>query len=81
MIKKKIIEFVSDRIISRTDVKADHIGAEEDLKSIGLSSLDAVMISGEIEDEFEVEVDPILMFESKTLNEVAEKIMFLKENA
>lgn len=81
MIKKKIIEFVGDRIISRTDVKADHIGAEEDLKSIGLSSLDAVMISGEIEDEFEVEVDPILMFESKTLNEVAEKIMFLKENA
>lgn len=81
MTKETIIKFISSRIISRTDIKADYIGAEENLKSIGLSSLDAVMISGEIEDEFDIEVDPILMFESKTLNEVADKLMILKENA
>lgn len=80
MTKETIIKFISSRIISRTDIKADNIGAEENLKSIGLTSLDAVMISGEIEDEFDVEVDPILMFESKTLNEVADKLMILKEN-
>jgi acyl carrier protein len=80
MTKESIIKFISTRIISKTDIKADHIGAEENLKSIGLSSLNAVMISGEIEDEFEIEVDPKIIFESETLSEVADKLMILKEN-
>jgi acyl carrier protein len=77
MTKKSIIKFISTRIISKTDIKADHIGAEENLNSIGISSLNAVMISGEIEDEFEIEVDPMLMFECETLSEVADKLMIL----
>jgi acyl carrier protein len=77
MTKKSIIKFISTRIISKTDIKADHIGAEENLNSIGISSLNAVMISGEIEDEFEIEVDPMLMYECETLSEVADKLMIL----
>lgn len=80
MTKESIIKFISTKIISKTDIKADYIGAEENLKSIGLSSLNAVMISGEIEDEFEIEVDPKIIFESETLSEVADKLMILKEN-
>ncbi|MGK0414004.1 MAG: acyl carrier protein [Polaribacter sp.] len=79
MTKESIIKFISTRIISKTDIKADHIGTEENLKSIGLSSLNAVMISGEIEDEFEIEVDPKIIFESETLSEVADKLMILKK--
>mgnify|MGYP006105063675 CR=1 FL=1 len=80
MTKETIIKFISSKIISKIDIKADHISAEENLKSIGISSLDAVMISGEIEDEFEIEVDPILLFESETLSEVADKLMILKKS-
>ncbi|MDG3581283.1 acyl carrier protein [Galbibacter pacificus] len=73
-----IIEFVRLKIVERTDIDIDDITEESSLEEIGLGSLDVVLISGEIEDEFKVEVDPMMMFESKTLKEVASRVIASK---
>jgi acyl carrier protein len=49
------------------------------LTDIGLESIDAVLISGEIEDEFQVEVEPSMMFELQTFGEVVAAVTALLE--
>lgn len=75
--KTEVIELLREKIASHLKIDVDRLDPARNLDEIGLSSLVAVIISGELEDEFEIEIDPMIMFESKTINEVAEKVMQL----
>lgn len=54
---------------------ADRLGAapepEADLFELGLDSIDAVEVSGEAETRFGAEIDPLLLFETRTLSGAA----------
>lgn len=76
--KIDIVELLREKIADHVKIEVNDLDPARDLDEIGLSSLEAVIISGELEDEFEMEIDPMIMFENKTINEVAEKIMQLK---
>jgi len=66
--------FLRKQISQRTNVAAGQITPATVLVDIGLQSIDAVLICGEIETHFEIELDPAIMFEFRTLDEVTSAV-------
>lgn len=65
-----IAAFVTARLLERVE-GLDSIDPDADLMELGVKSIDAVLVSGEIEDHYGVEVDPVLLFEYRTVSRVA----------
>lgn len=65
--ENQLLEFLREQIAQRTDASAESIHADSLLVDLGLQSIDAVLVCGEIEEEFDVEVDPEDIFEHDTL--------------
>jgi acyl carrier protein len=67
---QSLVEFVAGRVAERIGVEAasDHDG---DLFELGLDSVDAVELTGEIEERFGLEIDPGLPFEERSINRLA----------
>ena len=65
-----LVEFVAQRVAERigTDAASDHDG---DLFELGMDSVDAVELTGEIEERFGIEIDPALPFEERSINRLA----------
>jgi len=70
-----IYNFVREQVKKRTGVADDELHNDTVLGEIGLRSIDAVLICGEIEDELKIEVEPAMMFEHKTLDAVTNRLM------
>jgi acyl carrier protein len=66
-----IAAFVTAQLLGRVEA-LDSIDPDADLMELGVKSIDAVLVSGEIEDHYGVEVDPVLLFEYRTVNRVAD---------
>jgi acyl carrier protein len=75
--KPDVIELLREKIASHLEIEVDSLDPTRDLDEIGLSSLQAVIISGELEDDLGIEIDPMIMFENKTINEIADNILQL----
>ena len=72
---ESIVQFLRKHIVDRIKIPEAELTNDADLSGLGVTSLDAVLISGEIEDHYNVEVDPIIMFQYKTINAVAEHLV------
>ncbi len=70
----EVSDFLASEISRRTGVPPSAIGPSTVLVDIGLQSLDAVMICGEIEDRYAIEVEPTMMFEYRTFAEVLQAV-------
>lgn len=70
-----IVQFLRKHLADRIRIPESELSNDADLSGLGVTSLDAVLISGEIEDHYHVEVDPIIMFQHKTINAVAEHLL------
>jgi len=75
--RNDVMTFLRAEIARRTLAPADQIVGPTVLIDIGLQSVDAVMICGEVEDRYGIEVEPSLMFEYRTFGEVVEAVMAL----
>lgn len=73
----EVTAFLRDHVSKRTKVPPEQLLGSTVLVDFGLESIDAVLISGYIEDEFQIEVEPSLMFEFQTLDEVAAAVVAL----
>lgn len=62
-----IVKFLRQSIANEVGVAPADVVEDIDFETLGMSSLNAVLISGAIEDEFGVEIEPSLMFEHRTL--------------
>lgn len=69
-----ILAFVLDKVAKRTKTPRDTLTAETLLANVGVDSLAAVLICGHCEDEYDLELEPSVMFQCKTGHEVAEVI-------
>lgn len=69
-----IVMFLRERIVKRIKIQDSELGNDVNLPELGVTSLDAVLISGEIEDHYGVDIDPIMMFQYRTVNAVAEHL-------
>jgi acyl carrier protein len=70
----EVSDFLASEISRRTGVPQSALGQSTVLVDIGLQSLDAVMICGEIEDKYAIEVEPTMMFEYRTFGEVLQAV-------
>jgi acyl carrier protein len=66
-LENQVYDFVRDQVAQRTKTAATDINPNAVLSDLGLQSIDAVLISGEVEDHFGIEMDPAAIFEHKTL--------------
>ncbi|AXH16216.1 acyl carrier protein [Malaciobacter mytili] len=77
--KEEVINFIINKVKKLTKNEESEILAHTSLSSVGVDSLSAVLICGYIEDEYNIEVEPIIMFECKNANEVANEVIRLIE--
>ena len=70
----EIRDFLSERLAERIGTVP---GPDADLFELGLDSIDAVEISGEIELRFGAQVDPHFLFEACTVNRAADALAAL----
>lgn len=75
--REQIVAFLRERILQRIGLDEARLGNDTPLTELGIKSVDVVLISGEIEDHFELEVDPVMMFEYRTVNAVADRLLAL----
>jgi acyl carrier protein len=67
---QSLVEFVAARVAERIGEHAA-LGLDRDLFELGLDSVDAVELTGEIEERFGLEIDPALPFEQRSINRLA----------
>lgn len=72
--RDEFIAYLLERLTERIGCDASEIDPDADLIELGIRSIDAVLISGELEDRFGVEIDPVLLFECRTVNRVADSV-------
>jgi acyl carrier protein len=71
----QLVEFLCEQIAIRTKAVASTIHADSLLVELGLESLDAVLLCGDVEDRFGVDVDPAAIFEHETLGAFARSVL------
>ena len=76
--REAVVDFLRKEILIRTEIAESDLSNDTMLSALGLSSLDVVLISGAVEDHFDLEVDPTTMFEYHTVNAVADRLMELQ---
>ena len=54
------------------NIETQEIDIQEQLVNLGLSSRQAVILTGELEDWLGLEIDPILVWEYPTIKQIAE---------
>jgi acyl carrier protein len=67
---QSLVEFVAGRVAERIGADAAR-DLDGDLFELGLDSVDAVELTGEIEERFGLEIDPALPFEQRSINRLA----------
>lgn len=72
--EEELLAFVIEQIKVRKKAADMAITAESVLTDLGLQSIEAVLLSGEIEDRFQVEIDPADIFEHETLGSFVQEI-------
>lgn len=73
-IQDQVLAFAIEQIKLRTKAADMEITAESVLTDLGLQSIEAVLLSGEIEDKFQVEIDPADIFAHDTLDSFVREI-------
>jgi acyl carrier protein len=74
-----ITSFILGKVAKLTKTDRETLHGDTLLADVGVDSLFAVLICGFIEDEYDLEVEPILMFEYKTANQVAQALLNMIE--
>ena len=74
--RAEIVEFLRARVaaaVGRAPAQITTTGHL--LQEYGLASIDAVMLSGEIEDRYGVELEPMTLFDRPTIAQVADVLV------
>ncbi|WP_262690564.1 acyl carrier protein [Kordiimonas aestuarii] len=66
-------------MIERIGVPAEDVTENSVFIKLGLESIDAVLVSGEVEDEFGVELSPSAIFDHETLGGFTAEVVRLME--
>ena len=77
----QIVAFLRSGVAEELGLSQDEVAINTDFEDLGMTSLNAVMLSGRIEDEFNVELEPSLVFENRTIAALAEAIAPIIEAA
>lgn len=68
------VGWLTSVVASYLEVPATSISPDVPLAEIGFDSVHAVSLAGEIEDKYDIDVEPTLIFDYPTLAQIAEFI-------
>lgn len=74
-LRASVMEFVRTQISRHVKLPAERIEPGSDLIGLGLQSIDAVIMCGEVEDRFRVELDPSTIFEHDTVGSFVDGVV------
>lgn len=77
--KEDIVNFIINKVCQMKKIDNNSLNSDTHLATVGVDSLSAVLMCGYIEEAYDIEVEPILMFEYKTANDVADAIVKIIE--
>ncbi|MGK8490392.1 acyl carrier protein [Nocardia asiatica] len=66
-----IQDWLIERVADHTERAPSHVDPVVPLAELGLDSVSAVNLCGEIEDRWSLEVDPVLVFDYPTIADIA----------
>ena len=72
---EKMESWITARVVEYGSVEGDCIDPETRLADLGFSSVYALTLCGDIEDEFDIEVDPTIVGDHPTIRELAEAVL------
>lgn len=75
-----VVQFVRERIAERIGIPLDEVKEDAVLVDLGLQSIDAVLVSGEVEDEFGIELNPSTIFDHETVGAFAGEVAQLVQS-
>ena len=70
----EIEQWLVGRVVAYGKIQADDFTVDTPLAELGLDSVYALTLCGDIEDEFQLEVDPTIVWDHPTIRELAEGI-------
>lgn len=70
----QIIDFLYAEISQRCSVPKESLSLDTQLTDLGMQSIEAVLLCGEIEDQFQIEIDPAEIFEHDTVGAFSETL-------
>jgi acyl carrier protein len=74
--RAEIVGFLRRRVAEAVGLPPEQVSETGHLISeYGLASIDAVMLSGEIEDRYRVELEPTTLFDRPTIGQVADVLL------
>lgn len=68
---------IEKTLVENAKIAPEGIRYDQALEEIGIRSADAVYMCGVLEETFEIEIDPAMIFEFDTLDEFANEIVTL----
>jgi acyl carrier protein len=71
MMEDEITRFVRASVARELKLSPHEIDAGTDFEELGMTSLNAILVSGALEEEFGIEIEPSLLFENRTLASVS----------
>ena len=72
--RRPILRWLTIRLASYLDVPANAVDAMVPLAEMGVDSVHALSLVGEVEAHFDIDVDPTMIFDYPTLSAIAEFI-------
>jgi len=66
-----IMDWLVSRVASYTEQPARNVGSDVPLAELGIESVSAVSLCGEIEDRWELDLDPTVVFDYPTIADMA----------
>jgi len=79
--RSELSRFLTSQVAARLDCPVEAVGLDSDLLRLGLQSIDAVVISGELEDYTKREVDPTLLLSYRTISQIVDAFIELQVDA
>ena len=71
VVPSQIEQWLTDRVIAYGKVEAGSFTVDTPLSELGLDSVYALTLCGDIEDKYELEVDPTIVWDYPTIKELA----------
>ena len=71
----EIEAWITSKVLLYTEIEAADITPEASLVELGLDSAFALTLAGDIEDTYEIEVDPTFAWDYPTLRELSEGLV------
>lgn len=71
----EVVTFVRTRLSALVKIPVEEIQTSSGLIDLGLQSVDAVLLCGEVEDTFQVELDPSTIFDHDTVGSFTTEVV------